>query len=73
MEIFKGVTDPTCPFGQFVYDAPLCCLKRDSSKPYCNKFDCPKDKGIMKCKPVPKLCDYCPTNPKNKITSHVIV
>lgn len=65
-EVFQRTLGSRCEFNQFYYDWPLCCLKRETSKPYCNKDDCPKDKGIKECKPYPKLCADCPTNPKNK-------
>lgn len=71
-EIFKRILEPGCQFGQFVYDRTLCCLKRGGlyeggdRSPYCDKNDCPKDKGIKKCRPLPKVCDSCPANPKKK-------
>ena len=73
IEIFKRVINPTCPFGQLVYDGPLCCLKREGPDPYCDKDNCPKLKGIKKCKPIPKICDSCPAHSKNKIRGHVII
>jgi hypothetical protein len=73
IELFQRVVNPTCPFGQLVYDRPLCCLKagdpfmRGAIGPYCDKNDCPRDKGVSKCKPIKNICDGCPTNPKIKI------